>query len=339
MNESNTSNNDMPHVNLNTMKESRTKIKEANNNLAGTQYVDLATICKSINNNVNETYDLVERERIEIRESLRNTEVSLQRLNNYIKDAEEKLESTEDPNEREKLEINIQKTRENGDGKIERHLATIEEHSKVLRKEASDIEYAEFKQEIEKEEIKLTNKLSQIEEDILYNQEKRNEAKQEYDDIDEGMKVLEEFNIFELFSDTIPTEDELTQIIGSGDPRLGSAIIAVGIYKKFIDVTGEGFTYSQMAKLRTHLYEQIQEYDNRLKQLQDEKKQIGLKIAEISYMSEIDSERFIFTKEVKNLAEAYEIYTNRIRTLMENDTNYDNILEQMAEMLEYINSW
>lgn len=328
----------MPHVNLNTMKESRTKIKEANNNLAGTQYVDLATICKAINNNVSNTYDVIEIRRIEIRGSLINTEVSLQRLNNHIKNAEEKLESTEDPNEREKLEKNIQKTRENGDGKIDNHLKSIEEHSEFLRKEASEIEYAEFKQEIEREEIKLTNKLSKIEEDILYNQEQRNKAQQEYDDIDEGMKVLEEFNIFDFFSETIPTEDELTQIIGSGDPRLGAAIIAVGIYKRFIDVTGEGFSYNQMAKVRTHLYEQIQDYDKRLKQLQGEKKQIELNITEISYMSNIDSERFIFTDQVKNLAEAYEIYTNRIRRLMKNDTNYDNILEQMTEMLEYIDS-
>lgn len=327
----------MPNVSLTIMKESKNNIRKANNNLAGTQYTDLQNICVAIYNNVNNTDDLAHKSIIDIKAVL-NTTAQIRTINNLIHQKQAELKSTEDPDRRTQLEQDIEKFKEQGNKRIDADIKIIETHSQNLQNGASNIEFSEFKQQIKQIQGDLETQLSTITKNIEYYQDLKAKAQQDYDAISAGMSVLEQYNIFNYFSDMIPTPDELSNILGAGNPKLGAAILAIETYKKLLNVIGDGFSYAQMSQARTYLFDKITDYDNELQKLSKQQTQTNLNVSHIGDIGIIESERFIFTEQVKNLAEAYTIYIHGIKDLMKNDSNYDNILIWMEEMLTYISN-
>ncbi|ACK71443.1 hypothetical protein PCC7424_3041 [Gloeothece citriformis PCC 7424] len=327
----------MPNVSLQVMEESKGTIRTAYQNLAETQYPEFQESCTAIYNRVNDTFNTTNNTIIEIKAFL-DTTSALEGLNRMIKNKQEELETETDPAEIENIQNTINRLREEGDEKLNENNEAITSKATTLTNESSNIEFFDFKQQVDEEIQELNDDLVRIDGDIAEYEEKKKKAEEDYETLNVAMDVYEEYNIFEFFSDVIPTAEEISNMIDAGDPRLAAAILALEIYKDLFDVVGDGFSYMQMDSARDYVYNLITEYTRELERLNGEKNQININLNDLSHISTIESERFIFTEQVKNLSQGYTIYTEDIQSLMNTDVNYDNVLIRMGEMFTYLNN-
>lgn len=331
MNRRNFAMSPMPDVSFAVMEKSRNTIRSAFQKLGQTEYDGFKESCEAIYNRVSKTFGLATDSRIAVRVTLQQTANTLENFNKLIKAAQPESEQ-------------IKTLRQQGDNKLNSATGEIKLKSQELKGEASNIEFFDFKNLVD-EEVKKLNK--QLEETINPNIEKyeakKAQAEQDYADISAAMKVFEDRNLFEFISETIPTPEELSEILGVGmeSPELAAVIAGLEVYKKLTHEVGEGFSYVQMKKARDYTYEQIQTYKRELETLNQRKRQIEIKLEDLDNISIIESERFTFTEQVKNLATTYDYFIKDINSTlaaMGVYENYDNMLELLNEMVAHINS-
>lgn len=331
----------MPDVSLAVMEEAKNTIRSANNKLTQTQYVEFKETCQAIYNRVNTTFDLANSSIIAVRVKLQNMVDTLVTPNLLIQALQAQLESSNSP---ETIKNQIKQLRQQGDANINSAIEEIKPKSESLKKEASNIEFFEFRNEVDEQVSKLNK---QLEENIKPNIEKyealKAQAQEDYDNISAAMHVLEQHNLFEFFSETIPTAEELSDILGVGmeSPELAAVIAGIEVYKQFFAQVGEGFSYVQMKKLRNYITEQIDTYTNELNDLNERKRKIEINLQDLGNISIIESERFKFTEQVKNLATTYDYFIEDINSTlaaMGDYDNYNNMLELLNQMVTHLKS-
>jgi len=201
-----------------------------------------------------------------------------------------------------------------------------------LKREASNIELFDFREQVEEEVSKQNKQLEEVIKPNIENYEaKKAEAEQNYAEISAAMQVFEERNLFDFISETIPTADELSEILGVGteDPTIGVVMAGLEVFRKLTHEVGEGFSYVQMIKARDYIYGQIQTYQQELETLNQRKRQVEINLGDLANISIIESERFPFTEQVRNLATTYDYFIQDINSKLNSMgqfDNYDNML-------------
>lgn len=331
MNKKNFAMSPMPDVSFAVMENSKNTIRSAFQKLGQTEYDGFKESCEAIYNRVTNTFDLAQQSKIAVRIKLEQTENTLTSLNRLINAAQPGSEQ-------------IKTLRRQGDDRLKSATDDIDLKSQELKREASNIKFFDFKHLVD-EEVKKLNK--QLEETINPNiekyEEKKAQAEANYADISAAMKVFEERNLFDFISETIPTQEELSEILGVGmeSPELAAVMAGLEVYKKLTHEIGQGFSYVQMKKARDYIYEQIQTYTQELETLNQRKRQIEIKLQDLENISIIESERFTFTEQVINLATTYDYFIKDINSTlaaMGVYENYDNMLALLNEMVAHINS-
>ncbi|WP_414569264.1 alpha-xenorhabdolysin family binary toxin subunit B [Nostoc sp. CCY 9925] len=330
MNRRNFAMSPMPDVSFAVMETSKNTIRSAFQKLEQTEYDGFKETCEAIYNRVNKTFELATQSKIAVRIQLTQTANTLENYNKLIKAAQPESEQ-------------IKRLRQDGDNKLNSARDEINLKSEELEREASNIKFLNFENLVD--EVKKLNK--QLEETINPNIEKyeakKAQAEQDYADISAAMKVFEDRNLFEFISETIPTPEELSKIlkVGMESPELAAVIAGLEVYKKLTHEIGEGFSYVQMKKARDYTYEQIQTYTRELETLNQRKGKIEIKLKDLENISIIESERFTFTEQVKNLATTYDYFIQDINSTlaaMGVYENYDNMLELLNEMVAHIDN-
>ncbi len=330
MNKKNFAMSPMPDVSFAVMEESKNTIRSAFQKLGQTEYDGFKESCDEIYKGVSTTFDLAKESRIAVRIELTQTKKSLEDLNNLIKN-----QQPESPM--------IKTLRERGDRELKSATDKIQSESQTLKAKASNIEFFDFKKLVDEEVSKLNEQLEKDIDRIECYEAKKAKAEQDYEELSAAMKVFEDRNLFEFISETIPTPEELSEILGVGmeSPELAAVMAGLEVYKKLTHEIGEGFSYVQMVKARDYTYEQIQTYKTELEILNQSKRQNENKLEDLDNISIIESERFTFTEQVKNLATTYDNFIKDINSTlaaMGEYDNYDNMLELLNEMVDHINS-
>lgn len=331
----------MPDVSFDIMVESQKKIRSAYQNLANTQFPEFKDFCESIYNNVTKTLDMASSSKIQVKIQIDNTKASISTSNTLIKALQAQIDSGGDP---DTILPQIKSLREQGDGFIDTLIESTENKSKDLQTEASNIEFYDFKELVDEKIDKLNKDLNET---VLPNIEKYEalvaEAEEDYNNITAAMKVFEDRGVLDFYFDTIPTAEELAELldIAVGSPELAAVLLALDIYKKFLGELGDGFSYVKLGQARDLVRRDWDEYLADLEKYNQRKKQIEFDLEDLGNISLIESERFVFTEQVRNLARAYSIFVEDINLLMKElgeYGNYDPVIERMDEMIAYLDA-
>ena len=239
-------------VNISIIKDSQDNIRDSYNYLAQTQYQEFKAHCTSIKNHVDETLEVSQDSIIKTRAQMDNVR-SIEFLNDLIRKKEEELESAP-PSEQEEIQEDIDRFREQGDEKINEKLAVFTTNSETLTSNVGNIEFFEFKQEVDEEKAELDEKLTKILGYIEEYEAKIAKTTKEYDSINVMMDVMEDYNFMDFVSDIIPSAEEIGAMMDTGDPRYAAVIFALGVMKDLIGVLGDGFSYIRLEETRDYLW-------------------------------------------------------------------------------------
>lgn len=329
---------EMPEVTVSAMEDSSRKITDAYDHLGETQYENFKRYCENIKNDVITTVDLATSTIIETQALLQNT-ASIEKVNELIHEKEEELAATNDPTEQAAIQEDIDNCREHGDPQITEKLDPIDEKANSLNYNAGEIELSDFKAQVDEEIAEINQQLDEtINPNIAKYEQLIEETQEDYDEISELMHIMEEEGFLDFVSDTIPTPEEVAAMIegGAANPYYAAIIAGLQVCTELIDEIGDGFSYVKLKETRDFLQDRLDNYRADLKSWEEKKQQAEIDLNDLANINIIESERFVFTAQVRNLATAYTTFTAEIRTLLETDVNYNNILEDMAEMNDYL---
>ncbi|NEQ35708.1 MAG: alpha-xenorhabdolysin family binary toxin subunit B [Okeania sp. SIO3I5] len=332
--------NPLPEVSVDAMEDSSRKIRDAYAELGETQYEDFKRICNNINQDVIDTLDLAKSTIIETKALLNNT-ASIEAVNEFIHAKEEELAAATDPEEQAKIQEDIEKFRERGEPQITEKLDPIDDKASSLNYKVGEIELSDFKFLVDEEIGEINQELNEtINPNIAKYEQLIKETQEDYDEISELMHIMEEEGFLDFVSDTIPTPREIEAILkgGKANPYYAAIIAGLQVCTELIDEIGDGFSYVQLQETRNFLWEQLQNYQNELRSWEEKKRNVEVGLNDLTSINFIESERFVFTAQVKNLAEAYTTFTQEIRNLLETEVNYDKILQYMADTVVYLDS-
>lgn len=342
MNRSTLSQSTMPEVSLSAMRESKEQIREAYNYLAGTKYLVLQNICGTIyfkiagTEGTEGTLFTAEKSISKVKALLENT-APIETYNAQIHRKQEQLESAP-PEEQQEIQDKIDSYRELGDKVInEEIIKEIKGKSELLETQATEIESFDFKSQVEGEIERLNKELKEkINPEIERYTVLRDETRDQHDAISYTMNLMEENDLKEYYSDLIPSAEDLIGLMEHGNPELDLIMYGLEVYAALFDVVGDGFSYLKLVQARDYLYDQLEEYNQAITGLEDRQSEINKNLQDLDYIDDVESTRFVFTEQVRNLAQAYAICTEDIQSLMASDVNYDNVLLRMAEMVTYL---
>lgn len=329
---------EMPEVTISAMEDSSRTIRDAYAHLSQTQYDEFQRICNNINQDVIETLDLAKSTIIETKALLNNT-ASIEKINELIHAKEEELAATNDPTEQAAIQEDIDNFRKREDPKITGKLDSIEEKASSLNYKAGEIELSDFKSLVDEEIAETNQKLDEtINPNITKYEQLIAETQEDYDEISELMHIMEQEGFLDFVSDTIPTPEEVAAMLegGAANPYYAAIIAGLNVCTELIDELGDGFSYIKLQNTRDYLRERLDKCQAELKSWEDKKKQAEIDLNDLANINIVESERFVFTPQVRNLATAYTTFTAEIRTLLETEVNYDNILQNMADMVVYL---
>jgi hypothetical protein len=270
-----------------------------------------------------------------------NNTASIEQINELIHTKQEELAATDDPAEQANIQEDIDKFRERGEPQITEKLDPIEENANSLNYNAGNIELSNFGPQVVEEIAEINKELDEtINPNIDKYEQLIKETKEDYEEICELMDIMEQEGFLDFVSDTIPTPKEVAAMIegGAANPYYAAIIAGLQVCTELIDEIGDGFSYAQLQETRDFLWDRLQNYQAELQSWQAKKHQAEIDLNDLDNINIILSERFVFTEQVKNLAEAYTTFTGEIRILLEAEVNYDRIVENMADMAVYLHN-
>ena len=332
--------NSLPEVSISAMENSSRTIRDAYDQLGETQYDDFKRICENIKDDVMDTLQLSQNTIIETKALLNNT-ASIETINELIHAKEEELAAATDPDEAANIQEDIDRFRDRGDPQITEKLDPIDDKASNLNYKAGEIELSDFKSQVDEEIAEINKRLTEtIDPNIEKYGQLIQETQNDYDDISELMHIMEEQGFLDFVSDTIPTPEEVAGMIegGAANPYYAAIVAGLDVCTKLIDEIGDGLSYAKLQETRDYLYQKLQNYQTELENWQGQKRQAEIDLNDLANINIIESERFVFTQQVRNLAEAYTTFTQSIRALLETEVNYDKVLQGMADMIVYLDT-
>ena len=306
----------MSYISFDVMKVSHDKIRSAYHNLALSKYENLKGICQNIYQGVSNALDMALASKVQLRIQIDNTKTVIDTSDTLIKLLQAQLESSPNP---DSIKNEIRSLQQQRDENINFIIEYTKKKSEYLEKEASNIESYEIKSRLEQE----TQNLNQYLNDKTIPKIKKYEvlkaeAQQNYDDITAAMRVFEEFNLFDFYFDIIPTPEELAQYldVGMNSTELAAVLLGIKVYTKLSQEVGDSLSYASITRTRDFVRDQIDEYTEELYKWNDEKLQVEKNQNDINHMIIIESELFVFTEQVRNLAGLYTIFADEINLLL-----------------------
>jgi len=323
--------------NVKRLNNSFDNIRDAKSKLNDNFNPELNILCRDI-------YGYVVNTQEDLKGSLRVIESQsnalptlLENMNGMIKHYLDLIAEETDPEKIEDYKANIARFKALGLKKVTPHIEEVSTYMNTLDTERSNIQLAKLTRLVDEFQASLKNKIKQNEQDLNKYTELKKQYYEEIEQIRAAQELLGTYGIFDMFTDAIPTADDINAMADVPTPQAKLIILGLKVFKTVIGFIGNGFNYNKLTDamewIRTNkLADAIRYYNESL----DKSYNLRDEYTSLENVSVVDLERIPYCEELTHLLESYQSYANSLLNSSEQDLDFTNMIETFHLMYDYV---
>ncbi|WP_152829406.1 alpha-xenorhabdolysin family binary toxin subunit A [Shewanella sp. YLB-07] len=326
-----------PSIDIKQLNLLAAKIREENNTIVNNYYPDFNFFCNAITERVLDAKADVKASIITVENNTGASQTSsINMINTFIINDLYALSHETDQTVIDSLNMKIDGFRTTVIKKLHTINALLQSRADLHKESIGNINYFNFKSDLIHEKEELTEKIALKELQILQIKTEINDTDQQINDLNKAKNLMRQYSVFDFFSDTIPSIDDIAGVADIPTPQLQAIALGLDILSGLVGEIGSGFSYNKMVDATIYLHKVLDELNAANKDLESEQDTYLISLDTINIMFNIESDRRPFCVELQNLMQCYQNFIVDINDAETLARDFNKQLELLAKMSSYM---